>query len=355
MRYLLTGHTGFKGAWLTYALARQGHEVFGYSLPSESGSLFEVASIREHVSGEHLGDIRDVERVREYLLQVSPDIVIHMAAQPVVRESYREPRYTFETNVMGTLNIVEAVHQTPSVQAHIVVTTDKVYRNINQVHGYVESDALGGDDPYSASKAMADLLVQSWSKSFSGPVTAVARAGNVIGGGDYSKERLFPDIVSALTQGETIKLRYPNSVRPWQHVLDCLSGYSMLADAMVKTPDKFDQGSIWNFGPDSTSFVQVGEVAKLAAFLWGSDQVWHIESNPEFHEADLLALDASKSNETLGWANRLPFYNAVDWTIAWYRQVNSGSVTPAVAMASQLDAYLKIGFGTDLNSAGNGI
>ena len=355
MRYLLTGHTGFKGAWLTYALAHQGHEVYGYSLPAESGSLFEVATIRDHMSGEHLGDIRDVERVREYLLQVSPDIVIHMAAQPLVRESYREPRYTFETNVMGTLNIVEAVNQTPSVQAHIVVTTDKVYRNINQVSGYVESDALGGDDPYSASKAMADLLVQSWSKSFPGPLTVVARAGNVIGGGDHNQDRLFPDIVSALSQGEKLKLRYPEAVRPWQHVLDCLNGYSALASAMVENPERFDRGSAWNFGPDESSFVPVGEVSKLAASLWGSNVGWDADETPEFHEAGLLALDASKAQEILDWRNLLPFENAVEWTVAWYQQVLGGMKNPAEAMASQLDAFEGLKTGKDLNVVGNGL
>jgi len=355
MRYLLTGHTGFKGAWLTYALARQGHEVFGYSLPAENGSLFDVAAIQEHMSGEHLGDIRDVERLQEYLHHVSPDIVIHMAAQPLVRESYREPRYTFETNVMGTLNILEAVNQTPSVQAHIVVTTDKVYRNINQVHGYVESDALGGEDPYSASKAMADLLVQSWSRSFSGPLTVVARAGNVIGGGDHNQDRLFPDIVTALSQGEQLKLRYPESVRPWQHVLDCLNGYSALALAMLKNPESIERGSAWNFGPDESSFVSVGEVSTLAASVWGSIDSWEASETPEFHEAGLLALNASKAEEMLDWRNLLPFENAVAWTVSWYQQVINGLKNPAEAMASQLDAFVELKNGKDLNVVGNGL
>lgn len=355
MRYLVTGHTGFKGSWLSYALARQGHEVFGYSLPAEKGTLFEVAEIQNYLHGQLLGDIRDSEQVREYLQQVSPDVVIHMAAQPLVRESYREPRYTLETNVIGTLNMVEAVNSTPSVQAHIVVTTDKVYKNINQQEGYVENDPLGGDDPYSSSKAMADLLVQSWSKSFSGPLTAIARAGNVIGGGDYSRERLFPDIVASLSRGETLTLRYPNAVRPWQHVLDCLNGYTMLANAMVESPSKFESGSAWNFGPDYSSFVPVGEVSKLATNLWGSDQSWVTEGAPEFHEAGLLALDASKAKDVLGWKNHLPFNNAVDWTIAWYHQVHSGAATPSSAMASQLDAFLDLERGTDLNQVGNGL
>jgi CDP-glucose 4,6-dehydratase len=355
MRYLITGHTGFKGAWLSRSLADQGHDVFGFSLPPEPDALYQVADIRASMRGDVFADIRDASSIQDYIRKVSPEVVIHMAAQPLVRESYREPRYTLETNVMGTLNVLEAVRSASSVQAQIIVTTDKVYRNVNQVAGYLETDPLGGDDPYSVSKAMADLLVQSWTKSFDGPLTAIARAGNVIGGGDVSRDRLLPDVVESLKNGEAPRLRYPQAVRPWQHVLDCLNGYTTLAEAMLKNPSEFEAGSTWNFGPDISSFVSVGEVTTLASRMWGQEINWDQTPDPEFHEAGLLALDASKAQTQLNWNNILPFEAAIDWTVSWYRQVGLGAMLPGEAMASQLEAFSNLSSGSQLDSVGNGL
>jgi CDP-glucose 4,6-dehydratase len=239
-----------------------------------------------------------------------------MAAQPLVRESYADPRYTFETNAMGTLSLLEAVSNTPSVEAHVVVTTDKVYRNINQVAGYVESDPLGGFDPYSSSKAMADLLTQSWISSFPGTPTTIVRAGNVIGGGDVSKDRLMPDLISAYMNNKVPTLRYPDSVRPWQHVLDCLNGYIMVSDSLLSG----EKHSMMNIGPDKESFVTVAKVAELVAGQLSADPTWNQSESSEPHEAGLLSLDASLAKKTLGWHDKLKFTDAVKWTTEWHQR-----------------------------------
>ena len=325
MHYLVTGHTGFKGAWLTLWLTSQGHQVSGLALDPGPGALFETAELHPLLAHDIRADMRDSSNVTDALRLTSPDVVIHLAAQPLVRESYLNPRWTFETNVMGTLNVLEAVQQTPSVKAQLIVTTDKVYRNVNQVAGYVEADPLGGDDPYSASKAMADLLTHSWVTSFAGPPTAVARAGNVIGGGDVCKDRLIPDVIAALASGKEPVLRHPNAVRPWQHVLDCLNGYLKLVDSLLASTDEKSNHGAWNFGPDESSFVTVGEVARLVARRWGSELDWVSAPGTGFHEASLLALDARKSENHLGWKNLLGFEQVIEWTVKWYRQVHEGT------------------------------
>jgi CDP-glucose 4,6-dehydratase len=320
MHYLVTGHTGFKGSWLTLLLTEQGHTVSGLSLDPAEGGLFQAADVHSRLATDARVDIRDAAATAATIAAISPDVVFHLAAQPLVRESYREPRATYETNVMGTLNVLEAVSQTPSVRASVIITTDKVYRNVNQVEGYVESDPLGGDDPYSSSKAMADILTQSWVRSFPGAPTAVARAGNVIGGGDVSKDRLLPDLITSFDEGRSTPIRYPDAVRPWQHVLDCVNGYVELADALL---DGRGTGE-WNFGPGTESFVTVGGVADLAAELWGEGASWTNDSDDHPHEANLLALDAEKAESVLGWHNRLGFRDSVAWTIVWYRSVREG-------------------------------
>ena len=323
MRYFITGHTGFKGAWLSVWLGQEGHEVHGLSLDPEPGSLYETAGLSDFLARDIRGDIRDAPTVREAIKRADPEVLIHLAAQPLVRESYREPRWTMETNVLGTLNVLEASNAAPNLKAQLVITTDKVYRNTNQVNGYTEDDPLGGDDPYSASKAMADILVQSWVKSFGGPTTAIARAGNVIGGGDVCKERLFPDIVKALASGKAPELRYPKAVRPWQHVLDCLHGYRSLISRMMSNDTHVASGSAWNFGPDEKHFVPVSEVTELASQRWGAHQPWSA-AREEFGEAGLLALDAGKAQRELGWRDLLPLEEAVNWTIDWFRSVERG-------------------------------
>ena len=334
MHYLVTGHTGFKGAWLVELLRARGHRVSGLSLDPVADALFTRAGLATQLEHDLRIDIREARATAGGIARVAPDVVLHLAAQPLVRESYQEPRVTFETNAMGTLNVLEAVQNTPSVKAHVVITTDKVYRNVNQEAGYVESDPLGGDDPYSSSKAMADILTQSWVKSFPGIPTAIARAGNVIGGGDVSRDRLFVDLLAAYGDGRAPVLRYPRAVRPWQHVLDCLDGYLALVNALLDGRG----GGEWNFGPGHDSFVEVGNVATLAAELWGDGSHWEHDARPNPHEAGLLALDATKAEHELGWRNRLAFRDAVAWTIEWELAVRAGAA-PAEVMRAQIAAY----------------
>jgi CDP-glucose 4,6-dehydratase len=339
MHYLITGHTGFKGAWLTLLLTSQGHKVSGLALDPEPGSLFDVADVAKELIHDFRVDIRDATATSEAIQQVKPDVVMHLAAQPLVRESYKEPRATFETNVMGTLNVVEAVSNTESVKAHVVVTTDKVYRNVNRVEGYKEDEPLGGVDPYSASKAMADILTQSWLKCFSAPPTAIARAGNVIGGGDVSKDRLLVDLLANFVSGDVTEIRFPDAVRPWQHVLDCVNGYVALADALLAGNGLGE----WNFGPGVESFVSVRAVSEKAASLWGENATWIDASSGEHpHEANLLALDASKAEANLNWHNVLSFDESLMWTVDWQKRVARGGQTPRFVTMEQIVDFKKL-------------
>jgi CDP-glucose 4,6-dehydratase len=337
MHYLITGHTGFKGAWLSLWLQSLGHEVSGISLDPIPDSLFDRANVSEVLQNDFRIDIRKSDEVKYALSQVNPDVVFHMAAQPLVRESYADPRYTFETNAMGTLSLLEAVSNTPSVKAHVVVTTDKVYRNINQVAGYVESDPLGGFDPYSSSKAMADLLTQSWISSFPGTPTTIVRAGNVIGGGDVSKDRLMPDLISAYMDDKVPTLRYPNSVRPWQHVLDCLNGYLMVSESLLSG----NEHPMMNIGPDQESFVTVSKVAELVASQLSAEPIWNVSEANDPHEAGLLSLDASLAKSALGWHDKLKFTDSVNWTTSWYQKVNTNESARDVTLA-QIEDFLNL-------------
>lgn len=334
MHYFITGHTGFKGSWLALLLLKRGHEVSGLSLDPVAGGLFEMAGLAERLRHDARGDIRDPAVTAKAIANAAPDVVLHLAAQPLVRESYQHPRLTFDTNVMGTLGVLEAVAAAPSVKAHVVITTDKVYRNVNQVAGYVESDPLGGHDPYSSSKAMADLLVQSWVASFPGAPTAIARAGNVIGGGDVSKDRLLPDLLDSFANGREASIRFPDAVRPWQHVLDCLNGYLALADALL---DGTGAGE-WNFGPGEESFVTVRGLADLAASYYGEGAAWSATPGENPHEAELLALDAAKAERELAWHNKLNFSDSVTWTIDWQKRVLAGT-SAADATLEQIEAF----------------
>ena len=335
MRVFLTGHTGFKGAWLSIVLTEAGHEVVGYSLDPEPQALFEIADIAQRVSGDYRADVRNAAAVSRAVSESRPDLVVHMAAQPLVRESYSDPRHTIETNVMGTLAVLEAIKASSSVSAAVLITTDKVYRNVTQRAGYVESDALGGHDPYSSSKAMADLLIQSWVSSFPGVPTAVARAGNVIGGGDVCKDRLMPDLIRGFSARQPVQIRYPSAVRPWQHVMDCLQGYLDLSNALL---DGRVTGDEWNFGPEEGSFRTVAEIADLTTELWGGDSRWIDVSGDHPHEAELLALDASKARSELGWNDRLSYHDAVSWTVEWYQAVEAGT-SPLDATLAQVREY----------------
>lgn len=338
MHVLVTGHTGFKGAWLILLLRALGHEVSGIALDPEPGALFTTAHLQADLKHDVRLDIRDAVALRESCERIAPDAIMHMAAQPLVRRSYAEPRLTVETNVMGTLNLLEAAGAVTDLRALIVITTDKVYRNVNQVAGYREQDPLGGDDPYSASKAMADLLSAMWFRCYPGAPAAVARAGNVIGGGDVCQDRLLPDLMQAFAAQRVAAIRYPQAVRPWQHVLDCLSGYCVLLDALAGGRGL---GS-WNFGPDEGSFQTVATVADLAASLWGPGAAWAAESGTHPHEANLLALDAAAAMRKLGWQPRLSFEQAVTWTVDWYRAAAQGEDARTLASA-QVREYLRSG------------
>ena len=339
MHYFITGHTGFKGSWLALWLHQNGFRVSGFSLDPDPGSLFERANLTDIMEIDERSDIREGAALRSSIEEAKPDVVVHMAAQPLVRESFRDPRSTVEVNVLGTMNVLEAVSRVPSVQAQVIVTTDKVYRNIGQVTGYVEDDALGGSDPYSASKAMADLLTHAWTSSFDLPPTAVVRAGNVIGGGDISKDRLLPDLLDAFSAGEVPEIRYPSAVRPWQHVLDCLAGYRTLIDRMLHIDAPQHDWGAWNFGPDQESIVTVGDIASRVAKLWQASSEWN-QTVPEFNEASLLILDSSKARNELGWRSRLTLDQALLKTVEWEQQVRDGA-DPREVTAAQIDWYIQ--------------
>ena len=338
MHFLVSGNTGFKGAWLSLLLQRSGHTVSGLALDPLPGSMFSLSGVDAFLKNDFRTDINDAQAVAVAIKESAPDFVFHLAAQPLVRLSYAEPRKTYETNAIGTLSVLEAMAAPPSVKGGIVVTTDKVYKNVGQAHGYVEGDALGGHDPYSASKAMADILTTSWISSFGGPRTAIARAGNVIGGGDVSADRLFPDLMRSFSSGTPAQLRNPLAVRPWQHVLDCLHGYVMLAESIMATLDQGADAGAWNFGPDSEAFRTVGEAADLAAAVWGPGASWEVDSGSHPHEAHMLTLDATKAKTELGWHDRLSFEDAVRWTVDWHKKVEAGESALEVTLA-QIEAF----------------
>jgi CDP-glucose 4,6-dehydratase len=321
MHYLITGHTGFKGAWLTLLLRERGHEVSGISIDSDSKALFSRTNLKSLLADDIRCDIRDSVKLSSHFRQINPDVVIHLAAQALVRESYKNPTDTFEVNAIGTLNVLNASQQINDLRAQLIITTDKVYKNIGKTSGYVETEALGGQDPYSASKAMADIATQSWLSSFENPTTAIARAGNVIGGGDVCADRLIPDLINSYSSGLTPKLRAPNSVRPWQHVLDCLNGYLTLVDALI---DKRADGA-WNFGPEENQSKTVADVADIAGGVWGVEKNWENDLGNHPHEASLLMLNSNKARTELGWSDKLSFEESVKWTIDWYKNVHYGN------------------------------
>ena len=293
----------------------------GVSLNPEVGSLFEQAGIEKFLQNDIRCDIRESAKLSSHFKQINPDVVIHLAAQALVRESYKNPRDTFEVNAIGTLNVLNASQQISDLRAQLIITTDKVYKNIGKTSGYVETESLGGQDPYSASKAMADIATQSWLSSFENPTTAIARAGNVIGGGDVCADRLIPDLINSYSTGLTPKLRAPNSVRPWQHVLDCLNGYLMLVDALMN-----DQAEgAWNFGPDENQSKTVADVAAIAGGVWGVEKNWENDLGNHPHEASLLMLNSNKARRELGWSDKLSFEESVKWTIDWFKNVHNGN------------------------------
>jgi CDP-glucose 4,6-dehydratase len=335
---LITGHTGFKGSWLIAMLHHQGAKVSGIALAPVKGGIFEKASLDELLANDVRLDIRDSVELTKAIQRISPDVVIHLAAQPLVLASYEQPKETYETNVIGTLNVLQAIDATPSVEATLIITTDKVYRQEAGVEkAFVETDAMGAADPYSTSKAMADLLTQSWIVGHPEARIAIARAGNVIGGGDVAENRLLPDLVDAFASGKQGIVRNPKSVRPWQHVLDCLSGYVSLTEALLNGTSK---SGAYNFGPAPESPLPVREVARIAASVWGEPAEWVAEERVQPHEAQFLTLDSFKSKSVLGWKEKLTSKDAIQWSVEWSKRESIGESARALTL-EQLSSFMK--------------
>ena len=336
---LLTGHTGFKGSWLALWLQRLGAKVTGVALaPDTEPSLFALAVADGTAS--HLVDIRDLAALRVCFEAAQPEIVLHLAAQALVRASYADPVGTYATNVMGTVNVLEAARHTASVRAVVVVTSDKAYENREWPWAYRETEAMGGYDPYSNSKGCAELVVSAYRRSFlaqSGVCMASARAGNVIGGGDWSVDRLIPDIVRAFGRSQSVEIRSPGAVRPWQHVLEPLAGYLVLAQHLCEA-DGTTFAEAWNFGPTDEDCRAVSYVIDQVAEHWGGDARWHLSAAPQPHEATFLKVDSSKARARLGWDRRLRLDQALAWTTDWYRKHGEGASARDLTLA-QIDAY----------------
>ncbi len=333
----LTGHTGFKGCWLTLWLHQLGARVFGYSLPPNSQpSLFEAADLRSLCAASTLADLSELACLKSALQASQAEIVIHMAAQALVLPSYQNPLETWQTNVMGTVHLLEAARTCPSVRSLLVVTSDKCYHPPVPVGGYTETHALGGHDPYSASKGAAEIVAQSYRSSFAECAgLACGRAGNVIGGGDWAAHRLVPDLVRALRAGGQLELRSPTATRPWQHVLEPLSGYLQLLEALWHHPEEFAEG--WNFGPELGEVRSVAEVVDSFQRAWGSDFTPHYLPS-SFEEAPELQLNIEKARTRLGWTPRLDFARSIQWTADWYRRFYEGA-SPRALMEEQLAEF----------------
>jgi CDP-glucose 4,6-dehydratase len=344
-RVLLTGHTGFKGAWLCVWLKSLGAEVWGFALaPSGEPNLWSIVAAPAHAAGTQrsvIADIRDVQRVGEAVARADPQIVIHMAAQALVRESYRDPLGTYSTNVMGTATLLQACRSLRHLECAVVVTSDKVYENRGEGRAFDEGDRLGGHDPYSNSKACTELVSSSFRDSFfaDGAPIATARAGNVIGGGDWSEERLIPDCVRALESGRSVVLRYPDAVRPWQHVLEPLSGYLTLAEALVTVPKKAPRAV--NFGPDPASFCTVREVVDAFGARFAGKPGWVRDPSPQPSEAQALTLSSALAGHALGWRPRLDMRESISWTADWYLAHSAGEDMVAFSEA-QIARYREL-------------
>ena len=345
-RVFLTGHTGFKGAWLATWLNTLGAAVRGYALdPCTEPNMFTLASIASLVEDVR-GVILDYRRLESSIMEFAPEVVFHMAAQPLVRRSYVDPVGTYATNVMGTVHVLEAIRRTPSVRAVICVTTDKVYQNREWVWPYRETDQLGGYDPYASSKACAEMVSTAYQSSFFPPerlaehkvALATVRAGNVIGGGDWSEDRLIPDLIRGFCSKKPVLIRKPNSIRPWQHVLEPLHGYITIAKRLLVR--EAGCASAYNFGPREDDNWPVERVANKFVELWGPDASWVQDGNMGAHEANYLRLDASKARLQLGWRPRFKIEAALEWTMAWYKAWSRGE-NMAAFTARQISEYEK--------------
>lgn len=321
-RVLITGHTGFKGSWLSLLLQHLGARVSGYALaPPTQPSLFELADLASYCT-HVIGDVRDYDHLLQAISENTPEIVFHLAAQPLVRESYRDPLATMATNVMGTAHVLEAARRAPTVRAVIVVTTDKCYENREWLWPYRENDALGGHDPYAASKACAELVTAAWRASFprEGLAVATARAGNVIGGGDWAADRLVPDALRSWASGACLEVRNPRAIRPWQHVLEPLHGYLLLAQQLHRQ----EAAEAWNFGPNEDDMVPVGDLLERLAQCWGPNARWQVNRDDHPHEASLLRLDSTKAKIRLGWQPLWALDTAIVRTVGWHQAHRDG-------------------------------
>lgn len=339
-RVLVTGHTGFKGTWLTRVLHYLGAHVMGISLPPEDGSLYgRIES--SYIAEQEYFDISDYDQTKEFFIKTRPEIVFHLAAQSLVRRSYRDPMGTFRTNVIGTISVLQASISTPNVRGVVAATTDKVYRNVEKLTGYKEEDPLGGLDPYSASKSAAEMGITAWQNLAarnSGPQIVSVRSGNVIGGGDHSEDRLIPDLLRGFKQNRPVEIRNPNSLRPWQHVLDPLKGYLMLGNALLQGKRT---SHAYNFGPSEDSKLTVAEMSDIACELWPQKATWlHCPSQDSLHESQLLWLSSTRANQHFGWKNLLDARQSIQWSIDW--EIECDRATPTKVLDEQIQRYLNI-------------
>ena len=336
-RVFITGHTGFKGAWLSELLLHAGAEVTGYALPAPSGGIFQALELENRMRSV-IGDIRDLEQLRRAFQASRPEIVFHLAAQPLVRESYRDPAGTYSTNVMGTVNLLECVRTCEGVRSVLNVTTDKVYRNEERLRGYREDEVLDGFDPYSNSKSCSELVTWTYARSFlaeQGIAVSTARAGNVIGGGDVAADRILPDCIRAAERGEAIYVRNPHSVRPYQHVLEPLGAYLLIAKAQYDEPAL---AGAYNVGPSVEDCLTTGALADLFCRCWGDGASWTVSPDGGPHEAARLTLDCGKIAETLSWTPRWRAETAVEKTVEWRKAVLSGQPAEQVTL-NQIEDY----------------
>lgn len=335
---LVTGHTGFKGSWLTVFLSHLGYQVSGLSLDPPEEGLFTAANVHRLLSEDLRGDIRDAKFLHSHLENSTYDVVIHLAAQALVLPSYEHPRDTFETNVTGTFNLLEAL-EASAVDRVVVVTTDKVYKQTGHDDVFSETAPLGGTDPYSSSKTMVEIMAEAWSLRNPNVHCATARAGNVIGGGDFASGRLVPDIVKAIRLGAPLDLRNPTAVRPWQHVLDCINGYIHLVEQIMRPPSESIVTGAWNFGPATEQDATVSDVLTLIAKDWRMPTLGDRRETAPGQEAHYLRLDSTHSRDSLGWTNLLSLDEAVHWTTEWYRRYDAGGDVEAFTH-EQVKAFL---------------
>ncbi|HJN25820.1 MAG TPA: CDP-glucose 4,6-dehydratase [Rhodospirillales bacterium] len=343
-KVLITGHTGFKGAWLALLLRQLGATVYGFALPPEDGeaSLFHFAAVEKGMVSI-IGDLRDRQAVAGALKNGNPDIVFHLAAQSLVRRSYEQPLETYATNVMGTAHVLEEARKSPSLKAVVVITSDKCYRNLEHHKGYREDDPMGGVDPYSSSKGCAELVIDAYRRSFfsadGSSLIASARAGNVIGGGDWCQDRLVPDIARAIASETPVILRNPDATRPWQHVFEPLRGYLMLGLRLINAENEFAEG--WNFGPDKCDAISVGDLAEKIVSYWGKGEIRRQPDADAPHEAGILTLDIEKVRSRLGYNPTLGIDAAIGLSVDWYRAHMANPSGAALLCQNQIDSYLE--------------